>query len=136
MTEADDVNEQRDDSRTPGWLPLGIALGAGPSAWFLHLVVSYGFGAFLCPDRRWLHVLTASFSMVALVGMASAWYVWARTGRADRPADRPMDRSGNRPSERSRFLAVSGLLMDGLFALLILSQGSVNLFFDPCGGVP
>lgn len=107
------------------WLWAGVL--AGPIAWFLHQQVSYVLAALSCSDALTfvLHMATVVAILIAIAGAGIAWINWRRTGRA-------WSTQVGGTLARSRFMALSGLLLSFLFLLVIVAQGIPNFFFSPC----
>lgn len=106
---------------------LWIGMLAGPIAWFLHQQVSYILATLSCTDAATivLHVVTVITSLIAIAGAGIAWMSWRRTGHAETIR-------GGGTVARSRFMALSGLLLSFLFLLVIVAQGIPNFFISPC----
>lgn len=99
----------------------------GPGAWSLHLMGSYLLVARACAaDAMWmLHATTLATLLLSLAGIAVAWRQWGRVGRR-------WPGSGDGEAGRTRFMAVMGLLICALSALLIVAEGVPNFFLSPC----
>lgn len=99
----------------------------GPGAWALHLMGSYLLVARACEaDAVWtLHGTTLVTLLLSLAGAAVAWRQWGRAGRR-------WPGSGDGEAGRIRFMAVMGLLISALSALLIVAEGIPNFFLSPC----
>ena len=98
-----------------------------PTAWFLDLQISYAAIKWVCEhNSRWVLLLLPVVSL-AFIG-AGTWMSWsAFTQLRD-----STDEEGARMEDRSYFLAVSGLVMNGIFALLILASLVPRYFLSPC----
>jgi hypothetical protein len=99
----------------------------GPLAWFASQQVSYALVPWACHGGPLLAIhLTnlAALTVVVLAG-ALAWRQSRRAGRAVSDEAAP-------PEGRTRFLALVGLTLSGLFGLAILAQASGAFFFGPC----
>ncbi|WP_346797473.1 hypothetical protein R5M92_02070 [Halomonas sp. Bachu 37] len=103
-----------------GWL-------IGPLAWALHLVVSYVLLAWVCASgHHWiLHAITLVTLAMSLAGVWLAWRQWSAAGRQ-------WPGSGDRQMSRIRFMAIGGLILGVLSALLIVAEGIPNFFFGAC----
>lgn len=114
------------------WEHAGLAmLIAGfllpPFAWLLDLQVSYAMLKWTCEhDRRALILLMplGSLALVAL-GAGLSWTCW-RDLRGRAQGD------GGRMEDRSYFLALAGLAMSAVFALLILTSITPRYLLSPC----
>jgi hypothetical protein len=113
-----------------GRLALGL-LGGG-SAWILHLSASYFLVALGCP-RGW-PALGALLGVVTLVGAAGAVAagVAARVGGRGEPGGAADETD---PGEPARFVAGVGMLLAGLFAVMIVVTGVAPLVLSPCAGM-
>lgn len=111
-----------------GLIELWTGVLLAPLAWSLHLSISYYAAAVFCGSggRVFLFASSAVFLGVACAG---CWY--ARTNYRNTGREWPTgDHDG--VLIRSRFLAVSGLLLAGLSALLIVAQTIPMFFLEPC----
>jgi hypothetical protein len=108
-------------------LALWTGILLPPIAWFLSQQLSYTLVLWACATGRQfvLHIVTAAMLCLAGAGGFIAWRSWRRTGR-----DRPDAAGGMLP--RSRFMAVTGLLSSGMFALVILAQGIPSFLLNAC----
>ncbi len=99
----------------------------GPAAWALHLMGSYLLVARACEaDAIWmLHGTTLVTLLLALAGTAVAWWQWGRAGRR-------WPGSGDGEAGLIRFMAVMGLFISALSALIIVAEGIPNFFLGPC----
>ncbi len=124
--------------RSIGRLPLWFGLLGGPLAWALQLVVNYYLVSISCalelrdfmileiPGFALLMVLVTLLTLaVTLAAGAVAWWTWRRTGVGSQTDLSAAD-------GRTHFLALGGLLLNGLFAVAILLAGLSNLFLSPC----
>lgn len=116
--------------------PRGVArlwygMLAGAAAWKLQLVVNYAVVPYACWHRveALNHLASLATFVLALSGAWVAWGSWKETG-GGWDAD---DLGG--PVGRSRFMALGGMALGALFALLILGQWVPNLFLSPCDGI-
>jgi hypothetical protein len=112
--------------------PKGIAaLWAGlllaPLAWTLHLGIGSALVDWICESGRGMiyHLLTLATLLIAAGGFYLAWHSW-------RIAGPQWPDSGGDPVSRSRFMALSGLMLSGFFTLVIIAQWLPALFLDPC----
>ena len=99
-----------------------------PLAWSVHLLLSYALVALACTTVNvWmLHAVTVGTLAPTLLAGLVAYRAWKRhradAGRAVRgPA-----------SGWQRFMALSGLLLSGLFGLAILLEGLPVVVLSPC----
>jgi hypothetical protein len=98
-----------------------------PFAFLLNLQISYMLVPLACSTGQvfWLHVASAGALVLALLGAFIALRNWQRTGRG-------WQSEGGSAAARSRFMAITGLLMSGLFSLVILAQWIADFIIDPC----
>jgi hypothetical protein len=110
-----------------GLLSLWGGLLLAPIAWLLHQQSSYLLVYWACGSGRTFlfHLGTLALLLVAAAGTYLAWTAWNDSGRewAD---------EGGRVADRSRFLALGGLLLSGLFATVIFAQWIPTFLVDPC----
>jgi hypothetical protein len=108
-----------------------FALWAGfliaPFAFLLNLQASYMLVPWACSTGRsfWLHAASAGTLLFALLGAFIALRNWQKAGRGWRS-------EGGSAAARSRFMAIMGLMMSGLFSLIILAQWIADFIIDPC----
>lgn len=118
------------DARVADGTRIGALWAAnllGPLAVLACLEVSYMFADRACPtgDMLPVHLTALVGVLVASLGAAIGWREWRLWG-----AGHAGDDGG--PEGRSRFLAMTGLLVSGVAALVIVAQWSATLFFHPC----
>jgi hypothetical protein len=73
-----------------------------------------------------LHVSTGLFVAISLICGVACFMEWRQVGGGS------AEGSAGGPTERSRFLAVVGLMVSAMFSLLILAQGTASFFLNPC----
>jgi hypothetical protein len=114
-------------AQTRGILWLWAGLLAAPLAFLLHLQINYMLTTQLCPGghKLVLHLVTLAFLLIAVGGAVVAWRNWEAAGRKW-PGEQ-----ANVP-ERSRFMAVVGLLISALVLLVFIAQLIPQFIFDPC----
>lgn len=116
--------------KTGGFL-FGFGLLGAPIAWLLHLSVSYFLVTLACTGDsgtpRWgILVATFGFAIVAASAGMVAYRGWRRL-----PS--PAGSDGEPGASRGRFLLVTGMLLAGLFVVLIVLAGLPPLFVPACG---
>ena len=123
-----DAEERFHEPRGLAALWYGLLIGA--VAWKLQLVVNYAVVPYACWNRVEFVNHAASFAMLALAlsGCWVAWGSWKKTGEGT-----DMEMGG--VVGRSRFMALGGMALSGLFALMILGQWIPNLVLSPCDGL-
>jgi hypothetical protein len=114
-------------SKTRGILWLWTGLLVAPLTFLLHLQVNYMLTTQLCPGGRKLilHLVTLAFLLVAASGGFVAWRNWEASGRK-------WPGEAGSVLERSRFMAVVGLLISALIILAFIAQLIPQFIFDPC----
>jgi hypothetical protein len=111
------------------WLAKGLpsaGLYAGPAAWFISTQANYSLVPWMCAHKvPIIPLLAAALVLVSLLGGFLSWRAFSHAGSVP-----DIDRAGGgRPR---RFLAAIGMMMAGLFALVILVHGLAGLLFDGC----
>ena len=114
-------------SKTRGILWLWAGLLVAPLAFLLHLQINYMLTTQLCPGGRKsvLHLVTLMFLLAAAGGGFVSWRNWDATGRKW---------PGETASvlERSRFMAIIGLLISALVLVAFIAQLIPQFIYDPC----
>jgi hypothetical protein len=111
-----------------GLLELWAGILIAPLAWSLHLSAGYFLSNVIC-ESRWnlaFLIVSAIFLAMALTGVSYARSNYRNTGREWPRGD------ADGILIRSRFLAVSGMLLSGLCVLLIVAQTIPMLALEPC----
>jgi formate hydrogenlyase subunit 3/multisubunit Na+/H+ antiporter MnhD subunit len=114
-------------SQTHGILWLWAGLLTAPLAFLLHLQVNYMLVTQLCQSEHKivLHLVTFAFLLIAAGGGFVAWRNWESAGR-----QWPKDIGS--VIERSRFMAIIGLLISALVVLALIAQLIPQFIYDPC----
>jgi hypothetical protein len=114
------------------WEDVGLMLLIGsfllaPFAWLLDMQVSYSMVKWACENDRRGTLLLMPIGSLALIGAgtAAAWSCWTKL-REDGSQE------GARMVDRSYFLALAALAMNGIFALLILTSIVPRVVLSPC----
>ncbi|HEY8475495.1 MAG TPA: hypothetical protein VIN09_01355 [Chloroflexota bacterium] len=114
--------------RTVSMARLWFGLLGGHAAWSLHLLLAYFIASLACLPTAGFQVfevdgfgllivlLTVAMGLVALAAAVAAFRAWRWSGAR-----------GWRG-----FMALVGLLLDGLFFATIVAQGVPLLYLDPC----
>jgi hypothetical protein len=106
-------------------LALWVAVLGSAAVWFVHMQINYVLVEWACwTNRPWVLKLTSLLFL--LVAAAPGWIAWNQWSAAG---------SGERQSAglgRRRFMAVLGLMLTGLFVLLIAAQAIPTFFVNPC----
>ncbi len=129
--------------QVPGW-SAWFSVMAAPLAWVLQLVVNVSLSSYACYPHDvplatplWTHMLGIAMTVEAVAlliciaaGLVS-WRNWRRS-RGEKPGDaHELIGGGN---GRSRFVAMTGMLVSGLF-LIATAFATINLAgIQPCGG--
>ncbi|HKR01702.1 MAG TPA: hypothetical protein VJT09_13570 [Pyrinomonadaceae bacterium] len=112
---------------TGGILRLWAGLLTAPLAFLLHLQINYALVTQLCQSEHTLilPLVTLAFLLIAAGGGLIALVNWRATG-----TEWPGEESG--VTERSRFMAVVGLLISALVVFALIWQLIPQFIFDPC----
>jgi hypothetical protein len=108
-----------------GQFAIWFGFLGGVLAWIAHLFVAYAAVPLACETGLEI-VLYATVVVTVLVALAAtlvAWRGWSRTRE---------DPNGDIIMQRTKFLTLSGLLMSGLFLLVIIAQSSPIFLNGPC----
>jgi hypothetical protein len=114
--------------RIPHVILLWLGLLLPPLAWTLQMGVLYMLQPWEClhPDRV---ALSNPISLVAIViAIAGGVVAWRRWHALREPAPEPMEQLRS----RGRFMALLGVLLSALFALVIIAQWIPNHLLSPC----
>ena len=116
----------RPDDGTPTAL-LALALFLGPAAALADLQVAYMLVAPSCEagNNLPLHLVHAIMLAAAAVGVGCGVAAWRRSGSGELHTD-----AGR--TARTRFLAVLGILLSGLFAAVVVAQWLGDFVLSPC----
>jgi hypothetical protein len=125
MVEAGDAAQPFEEPRGVALLWFGFLGGA--IAWLLHLTLSYILVGYACDYDLPFLVHLPSVLMLALTA-AAGWVSWKSWGRLGRSTEEEVEGVEG----RSRFMAMSGLVMAGFFGLVILAQWIPAFIMPPC----
>ncbi len=121
-----------EDATRPYWDDIGLVkllagLFIGPAVWLTNLQVNYSLVKWACASGHADLLPLISGVALALVagGFMLSWRCFSRV-RAD------ADPRGARVVDRSYFLAVAGLSLNAIFALLIATSGALHFIVSPC----
>jgi hypothetical protein len=100
---------------------------AAPAAWTCDLAIRYALVKRTCASHHTFVLQLVSLAALAVIGGAAitAWRAYRQT-----PPDAPTD--GGRPVDRSRFMAMLGLMTSGLFAVAVLAGAFPQWVLDAC----
>jgi len=106
---------------------LWFAVLGGPAAWFVSLTVSYFAVHEVCRHQtaiapRIVSVVAFAVAVAAAIGGRG---IWTQVAAVEH-------REGDRPVERTRFLAQIGVLGGTVFSLIILLQVVATLLLPSC----
>jgi hypothetical protein len=110
-----------------GIFVLWAGVLAGPLVWLFDQQIKYMFLTYLCSPAGlvWLHLISLLSLLSIMAAAYLSWRNWQRAG-----SSLPDHKGGT--LARSRFMSLLGMLMNGLFSLLILAQWLPGFFFNPC----
>ena len=109
-------------------LALWIGLLGTAVIWFVQLECNYALVPWACSTgNKW--GLYASSILFLVCGAIPGWIAWTRWSASEqgKGSDRESTHGGRR-----RFMALAGMMMSGLFFLLMLAQAIPNFFINPC----
>lgn len=143
MPDESDLQTARSARREPGALRLFAGIVIAPLAWALQVLIGYGLAAHACypadaplsaPLWPGLRAIVGGSSillwLLLLAGCAIAWRNWKAT--------RPPPGAGTQMAVeaapgRERFMALSGLMVSGLFAVVQLFTSAGIPWVPSCG---
>jgi hypothetical protein len=109
-----------------GLVRLWVAVLSGPAAWALNQVLGYALVKPSCFAGT-TATLVGLAGVTLLMSLAGAWTAWSCFLQL-----RDADITGDRREDRSKFVAISGLGLNLLLALLILTSASAHFLLSPC----
>ena len=121
------TGREKEFSRSGGLFALWAGVLVGPAVWLVQFQTNYTLVSLTCNHGgKWaLHAV----SVVALLLTAGAgflaWDNWRDVGGG-------VKSKGRGVVPRSRFMSVLGLLVSGMFFLVILAQWVASWVFGPC----
>jgi hypothetical protein len=109
-----------------GLLLLWLGMAAGPAAWAFNQLAGYALVKPVCRTDAvgMLVMLAVAALLITVAGAAVAWSHALRLRHADL--------KGAGTEDRSLMLAVSGVALNILLAVLILTSASAPAFLSPC----
>jgi hypothetical protein len=106
---------------------LWASILTGPIAWLISFEINFAMVPWACVDQRKIALYIVS--LIALVISAGsgvlAWSQWKQLG-----SELPGEGGGAIP--RSRIMALSGMLLSGMFCLVIIAQSIPELMLGAC----
>ena len=120
-------NEQERFARWPGLLSLSVGVLLGPVAALVNEELIYVTNMWACGTGNHFAMHLVAFICLAVVVGAGflAWTDWVRVGRGTEDEAATVD-------ARSRFLALTGMAVSALSALVILAQWLAVFVFGAC----
>ena len=127
MATSADPNERARLTRWPGLLGLTLGVVTGPIAMLVNEELIYVTNMWACGTGKQLamHVVPLICLAVTLGAGLLAWRDWVRVGRGVEDESATVD-------SRSRFLALTGMAISALSALIILAQWLAIFVFGAC----
>lgn len=127
MATSADPNERARLTRWPGLLGLTLGVVAGPIAMLVNEELIYLTNMWACGTGKQLamHVVPLICLAVTIGAGSLAWRDWVRVGRGVEDEAATVD-------SRSRFLALTGMAVSALSALIILAQWLAIFVFGAC----
>jgi hypothetical protein len=109
-----------------GALLLWFSALSGPAAWALDQLLSYALVKPVCAlgHGQYLAVLPVAALALVVAGAMAGWRCLRLLPDADT--------EGGRRVDRSRFMAVVAISLNGLIALLILTAATSPFILSPC----
>jgi hypothetical protein len=143
MQDANESELQRVGKRVPGVARLFAGMVLAPLAWALEVLTGYALAAHACypTDRalavptwsnlRWIvDGVSVALWLLLFVGCAIAWANWKATRSASNVASHRIIQTGD---GRPRFMGLCGVIVSGLFAVVMLFTSVGVLWVPSCG---
>jgi hypothetical protein len=113
--------------RWPGIFALAYGVIGAPLSALLMQSVAYNGVHWACGHNNviLIQLIPVPFVLAGAVALWMAWRDWSAVGRITR-AD------GSTVAERTRFVALSGVILSAFGLLLILAMWIPMIVFDPC----
>ena len=112
-----------------GWISRGLpsaGIYAGPLAWLVDTQANYALVPWTCAHHLQLVPVVATvMAVVSLLGGLLSWRAYVTAA----PTPPPDSSGGGRPH---RFVALIGVAMSLLFAVIIVLHGAAGLVFHGC----
>jgi hypothetical protein len=135
--------QQSPDSHVPGVARLFAGMVLAPLAWALEVLIGYSLAAHACyptdvalvaPTWSNLRAVVEGVSialwLLLFVGAAIAWSNWKATRPQSNVEPHRIVQSGD---GRPRFMALCGVVVSGLFAVVLLFTSVGILWVPSCG---
>jgi hypothetical protein len=110
-----------------GLMMLVASVLLAPAAWLLDVQISYATVKWACEHKTRVLLLAFPAGSLALVAL-SGWMAWSSWNTLRSVASG----EGGRMEDRSYFLALAGLGLSAVFALLILTSVLPRVLLNPC----
>jgi hypothetical protein len=106
---------------------LWTAVLTGPTAWFVCLLANFALAPWTCTQfgRSPLFAVAAVALLLSAVAGIAAWRLWRQIG-----VQPPGESGGVIAYQRS--LALAGVLLSGVFVMVIVAQSIPNLMLEGC----
>ncbi len=105
---------------------LWLAILMGPAMWFASMETNFVLAPWVCQWKSRLVpnlISAAAIAIVALFGLL-AHHEWREAGAGTADAASP--------ASRPRAMAIGGMVLSGLFVVVIFAQAIPDLFMDAC----
>jgi hypothetical protein len=127
MAEATVKTKQKSESGMSRDLALWAGILAGPVAVALDEGISYSITQNACStgNHVFLHLLTFLALCLIAAGAISAWSIFVRVPPT-------ADQTGGAEWDRTRFMAILGLVLCALFTLIVIAEAVPRFILGPC----
>jgi hypothetical protein len=124
------TSSERALSRYDRWTGItGLAYGfvAGPLSALYAQLIAYAGVQWACGHRNPItpHIVPVVFLLLGLIAIWVSWRDWSSVGRIARA-------EGETIGDRTRFLALCGLILSTFSVVLILAMWVPMIVFNPC----
>ena len=121
------TGREKEFSRSGGLFALWAGVLVGPAVWLVQFQTNYTLVSLTCNHGgKWaLHAVSVVALLLTAGAGVLAWGNWRDVGGGTRSKE-----WGVVP--RSRFMSALGLLVSGMFFLVILAQWVASWVFGPC----
>jgi hypothetical protein len=143
MRDEQEPDQRPVDTRVPGVARLFAGMVLAPLAWALEILVGYALAAHACypavaalatPTWSGLRAVVDGVSialwLLLFAGAAIAWSNWKATRPQSNVEPHRIIQSGD---GRPRFMALCGVVVSGLFAVVLLFTSVGILWVPSCG---